>query len=229
MMFFTVLVLCVRRPETAHTTTQKHQPPSSTIPLMRQVAVNLTVVAAALICSGVGTNAFTIASPVSACKHAPSPPSASMLMSSSSDEFPVLVKQKAFVQAIDIMKNDMGMEIITEEGQRPMYAIGKLVARLPLELVGGIRLADCETLTLVSQLKESVVEETGIQSLDTIVAIRAGGDGRGWYGYEGSTNGASIADTAQAYTDAIKYAMQHNLKHIELEINRLVPLIPTTE
>jgi hypothetical protein len=34
-----------------------------------------------------------------------------------------------------------------------------------------------ETLTLVSQLKESVVEETGIQSLDTIVAIRAVGDG----------------------------------------------------
>ena len=150
-----------------------------------------------------------------------------MLMSSSSDESPVLVKQEAFVRAIDIMKNDMGMEIIT--GQRPMYAIGKLVARLPLELVSGIRFADCETLTLISQLKESVVEETGIQSLDTIVAIRAGGDGRGLYGYEGSTNGASIADTAQAYTDAIKYAMQNNLKEIELEINRLVPLIPTTE
>ena len=195
---------------------------------MRQVAVNLTVVAAALICSGVGINAFTIASPVSACKHAPSLPSASMLMSSSSDESPVLVKQEAFVRAIDILKNDMGMERITD-GQRPMYAIGKLVARLPLELVGGIRLADCETLTLVCQLKESVVEETGIQSLDTIVAIRAGGDGRGWYGYDGSTIGASIAETAQAYTDAIKYAMQNNLKHIELEINRLVPLIPTTE
>jgi hypothetical protein len=198
-------------------------------PLMRQVALNLTVVAAALICSGVGINAFTIASPVLECKHAPSLPSSSMLMSSSSDESTVvLVNQEAFVRAIDILKNDMGMERITD-GQRPMYAIGKLVARLPLELVSGIRFADCETLTLISQLKESVVEETGIQSLDTIVAIRAGGDGRGCHGYEGCTNGASIADTAQAYTDAIKYAMQNNLKDIELEINRLVPLIPTTE
>ncbi|KAL3827189.1 hypothetical protein ACHAXA_006744 [Cyclostephanos tholiformis] len=149
-------------------------------------------------------------------------------MSSSSDESPVLVNREAFVRAIDIMKSDMGMEIFSE-GQRPMYAIGRLVARLPLEFVSGIRLADCETLTLISQLKESVVDETGIQSLDTIVAIRAGDDGCGGYGYEGFTVGASIADTAQTYTDAIKYAMLNNFKHIELEVNRLVPLISSSE
>lgn len=196
--------------------------------LMRKVAVNLVAIAAALTCSGAGINAFTTTSPISARKLAHSLPSACMLMSSSSNDSPVLVNHEAFVRAIDILKNDMGMEVISE-GQRPMYAIGKLVARLPLELASGIRFADCETLTLISQLKESVVDETGMQSLDTIVAIRAGGDGRGGYGYVGSTNGASIADTAQAYTDAIKYAMQNNLKEIELEVNRLVPLIPTTE
>lgn len=192
---------------------------------MRKVVANvITAVAAAIICDG-GINGFTITSHVSPCKHARSLP---LMMSSSSAESPVLVNREAFVQAIDIMKSDMGMEIFSE-GQRPMYAIGKLVARLPLELVGGIRFADCETLTLISQLKESVVNETGIQSLDTIVAIRAGGDGLGGYGYEGSTVGASIAETAQAYTDAIKYAMHYNFKDIELEVNRLVPLMPSTE
>ena len=77
-----------------------------------------------------------------------------------------LVSQGAFVKAIDILKEDMGMEIIPDD-QRPLYAIGKLVAQLPLELVSGIRFADCETLTLISQLKQSVVDETGMQSLDT--------------------------------------------------------------
>jgi hypothetical protein len=127
---------------------------------------------------------------------------------------------------------DMGNEIISTEPTKPMYAIGKLVAQLPVELASGIRFADCETLTLISQLKESVVEVTGMQSLDTIVAIRVVGDDDGsgaYYRYEKSTNGASIADTAQAYSDAIKYAMQNNIKGIELEVNRLVPLIPSTE
>lgn len=143
-------------------------------------------------------------------------------MSSSSDDTPILVSQDAFVKAIDVLKADMGMEIIPDD-QRPMYAIGKLVAQLPLTLVSGIRFADCETLTLISQLKQSVVDETGMQSLDTIVAIRAGD------GFEGLVNGASIADTAQAYTDAVNYAMQNNLQAIELEVNRLVPMMPSTE
>ena len=68
-----------------------------------------------------------------------------------------------------------------------------------------------------------------MQSLDTIVAIRAGGDGNGSYGYEGNTNGVGIAETAQAYTDAVNYAMQNNLKDIELEVNRLVPMMPSEE
>ena len=151
-----------------------------------------------------------------------------MSESASSDEAPSLVSQGAYITAIDVLKKDMGMEIIPED-QRPMYAIGKLVAQLPLELVGGIRFADCETLTLISQLMQSVVDATGMMSLDTIVAIRAGGDGNGGYGYEGDTNGASIADTAQAYTDAITFAQQNGLKEIELEVNRLVPLMPSTE
>lgn len=120
------------------------------------------------------------------------------------------------------------MEIIPDD-QRPMYAIGKLVAQLPLELVSGVRFADCETLTLISQLKQSVVDESGMQSLDTIVAIRAGNDSKGGYGYEGDTKGKSIADTGQAYTDAVNYATQNGLKGIELEVNRLVPLMPSTE
>ena len=139
-----------------------------------------------------------------------------------------LVSQEAFVAAIDIIKGDMGMEIIPED-QRPMYAIGRLVAQLPLELVSNIRFADCETLTLIGQLTQSVVDATGMQSLDTIVAIRAGGDGSGGYGYEGDTRGFSIGDTAQTYTDAINYAMENGEKGVELEVNRLVPLVPTEE
>lgn len=154
------------------------------------------------------------------------------MSSTSSNEAPAnLVSQAAFVKAIDAIKRDMGMEIIPED-ERPMYAIGKLVAQLPLDLVSGIRFADCETLTLISQLKQNVVDETGMQSLDTIIAIRAGGDGSGdggAYGFEGDVNAKSIADTAQAYTDAINYAMENNLKSIELELNRLVPLMPATE
>lgn len=147
--------------------------------------------------------------------------------SSPSESPPILVNQEAFVRAIDVLMTDMGNDIITEP--KPMYAIGKLVAQLPVELASGIRFADCETLTLISQLKESVVEVTGMQSLDTIVAIRVvDGDGSGIYSYEKSTIGACIADTAQAYSDAIKYAMQNNIKGIELEVNRLVPLIPST-
>ncbi|KAL7531361.1 hypothetical protein ACHAXR_003995, partial [Thalassiosira sp. AJA248-18] len=174
-----------------------------------------------------GSNAFPMV-PFSARCHAQHA-SPSVLMSSTSDETPTnLVSQDAFVKAIDALKEDMGMEIIPDD-QRPMYAIGKLVAQLPLELVSGIRFADCDTLTLISQLMQSVVDATGLQSLDTILAIRAGGDGNGGYGYEGDTNGKSIADTAQAYTAAINYAMENNLKEIELEVNRLVPLMPSTE
>jgi len=135
-----------------------------------------------------------------------------------------LVNQQAFITAIDVLKKDMGMEIIPDD-QRPMYAIGKLECSLPLELVSGIRFADCETLTLISQIKQSVVDETGMQSLDTIVAIRSGGEG----GYEGDVNGKPIAETAQCYTDAINHAVQNGLKGIELELNRLVPLMPSTD
>jgi hypothetical protein len=155
--------------------------------------------------------------------------------SSTNNESPpvTLVNQEAFIRAIDVLMTDMGNEIIsTEPTSKPMYAIGKLVAQLPVELASGIRFADCETLTLISQLKESVVEVTGMQSLDTIVAIRVVGDDDSsgtCYRYEKSTNGACIADTAQAYSDAIKYAMQNNIKGIELEVNRLVPLIPSTD
>lgn len=193
---------------------------------MKQIVAHIAA-AAAVLTSGSGSNAFT-ATPLSACDRA-HPLTTMWTTSSSSEEAPAnLVSQDAFVAAIDVIKNDMGMEIIPED-QRPMYAIGKLVARLPLELVSGVRFADCETLTLISQLKQSVVDETGMQSLDTIVAVRAGGDGGGGYGYEGDTKGRSISDTAQAYTDAINYAMQNSLKEIELEVNRLVPLMPSAE
>mgnify|MGYP000081705166 CR=1 FL=1 len=74
-----------------------------------------------------------------------------------------------------------------------------------------------------------VVDETGMQSLDTIIVIRADGDRSVGYGFEWDTNGASIANTAKAYTDAINYAMENNLKDIELELNRLFPLMPSTE
>ena len=62
-----------------------------------------------------------------------------------------------------------------------------------------------------------------------VVAIRAGGDGNGSYGYEGDVNAKSIADTAEAYTNAINYAVQNGLKEIELELNRLVPLMPSSD
>ena len=118
----------------------------------------------------------------------------------------------------------MGIEVIPES-ERPMYAIGKLVAKLPIDMVSGIRLADCDTLTLISQIQTRVVDATGIQSLDTIITIRAGENG----GYEGDTCGASIADTAQAYTAAINYAAENQLSEIELEVNRLVPMVPSDE
>lgn len=110
----------------------------------------------------------------------------------------------------------MGIEIIPPE-QKPFYAIGRLVATLPLEMVSGIRLADCDTLTLISQIQTRVVETTGIQSLDTIVAVRAGE-------YVGDTAGKRIADVARCYTEAIQYATEKGLEGIELEVNRLVPL-----
>jgi len=145
------------------------------------------------------------------------------------DQTPVnLVSVDAFVTAIDVLKRDMGMEPVPREERPPMYAIGKLVAKLPLELVSGIRLADCESMTLISQLKQSVVDSTEIQSLDTIVAIRAGCDGNG-EGYEGNTSGASIGDTASVYTAAVNYAMENQLKEIELEVNRLVPMMASEE
>ena len=146
------------------------------------------------------------------------------------NETPNLVDSTAFQTAIDTLKQDMGIEIIPPE-QRPPYAIGKLRATLPLGMVSGIRLADCETLTLISQIQTRVVEETGIQSLDTIVSIRAGknnGDDEHSL-FEGDTKGASIGDTAKIYTEAINYAMERGLDGIELEVNRLVPLMPSGE
>ena len=211
--------------------------------LKKQLALHIAAAAAALLCSGegIGISAFTptaVTPPSMSCSHAQThhhhhQRSTSMLLqSSTSDDAPPvnIVSLDAFIRAIDILKSDMGIEIIPQD-QRPMYAIGKLVAQLPLELVSGIRFADCDTLTLISQLRETVVDATGLQSLDTIVAIRAGRgtSSDGSYGYEGSTNGAGIADTAQAYTNAINYAMQNDLKEIELEVNRLVPLMPSTE
>jgi hypothetical protein len=122
----------------------------------------------------------------------------------------------------------MGMEIIPDE-QKPMYAIGKLDAELPLELVGGIRFSDCETVTLISQVRQDVVDKTGISSLDTIVAIRAGNDGEGNYAYQSDVREASIQNTAQAYTEAINFAMANSLTSIQLEVNRLVPMMPSQE
>jgi len=180
------------------------------------------VVTALLILSGV-SDAFTTAqSPICSTRHQIT--STWMSTPSDSDVPANLVSQQAFITAIDVLKKDMGMEIIPDD-QRPMYAIGKLECTLPLESVSGIRFADCETLTLISQIKQSVVDETGMQSLDTIVAIRAGGEG----GYEGDVNGKPIAETAQCYTDAINHAVQNGLKGIELELNRLVPLMPSTD
>lgn len=202
---------------------------------MRLIALHFASAAIAFMCSGGDIHAFTSVTTnwlSSIHEHTHNIRSSSMLLlsSPSDDARPVnIVNIDAYLCAIDVLKSDMGIEIIPQN-QRPMYAIGKLVAQLPLELVSGIRFADCETLTLISQIRETVVDATGLQSLDTIVAVRARRDDIvGSYGYEGSTNGSSIAETAQAYTDAINYAMQNNLKVIELEVNRLVPLMPSTE
>jgi hypothetical protein len=140
----------------------------------------------------------------------------SQISSSNTDEAPKLVDQSSYQAAIDILKSDMGIEIIPPS-QRPMYAIGRLVSTLPLEMASGIRLADCDTLTLISQIQTRVVEATGIQSLDTIVSIRAGE-------YVGDTCQKKIGEVARVYTDAINYAMENQLSGIELEVNRLVPL-----
>ncbi|KAL7464217.1 hypothetical protein ACHAXS_004551 [Conticribra weissflogii] len=136
-----------------------------------------------------------------------------------------LVNQNAFITAIDILKRDMGIEPIPEEERPPLYAIGKLVAELPLDLVSGVRLADCETLTLISGLKQSVIDATGMQSLDTIVAIRAGPGDDGGYVYEGDVSEANLSTTAEVYTQAINYAVQNKLPGIQLELNRLVPMM----
>jgi len=155
-------------------------------------------------------------------------PSTATWMSEPSNTPATLVSQAAFVYGIDVLKADMGLEIIPED-QKPMYAIGKLEAELPLELVSGIRFSDCETVTLISQVRQDVVDATGLSSLDTIVAIRAGNDGEGNYAYYSDVRESSIQNTAQAYTEAINFAMTNSLPSIELEINRLVPMMPSQE
>ena len=141
-----------------------------------------------------------------------------------------LVNKDAFVTAIDILKRDMGVETDPEvDSMLNIYAIGRLEAKIPLNFVSGIRFADCETLTLISGLKQGVADETGIQPLDTIVAIRAGSDGHGGYGYEGETSGVNLEGTAAMYTAAIKYAMENKLNEIQLEVNRLVPIVAASE
>mmetsp|Transcript_11493 Transcript_11493/g.19040 ORF Transcript_11493/g.19040 Transcript_11493/m.19040 type:complete len:185 (-) Transcript_11493:1885-2439(-) len=173
---------------------------------------------AALVLSSVGCNAFTsIASKQR--------PSTATWMSNTPA---TLVSQAAFVYGIDVLKADMGLEIIPDE-QKPMYAIGKLDAELPLELVSGIRFSDCETVTLISQVRQDVADATGISSLDTIVAVRAGNDGEGNFAFESDVRESSIQNTAQAYTEAINFAMANSLPSIELEINRLVPMMPSQE
>ncbi|KAL3781749.1 hypothetical protein HJC23_004848 [Cyclotella cryptica] len=191
---------------------------------MKNVGTLVAIVAAFIInCSAFSTNVIT------SRRRSPTRIASSSSDASTNERTPVnLVSADAFVTAIDVLKRDMGMEPVPQEERSPMYAIGKLVAKLPLELVSGIRLADCESLTLISQLKQSVVDITGIQSLDTIVAIRAGFDGNG-EGYEGNTSGASIGDTASVYTAAVNHAMENQLKEIELEVNRLVPMMASEE
>uniref|UniRef100_A0A7S0FML3 Uncharacterized protein n=1 Tax=Minutocellus polymorphus TaxID=265543 RepID=A0A7S0FML3_9STRA len=138
-----------------------------------------------------------------------------------------LVGKDAFVAAIDVLKRDSGVAIDPEEASVPkMYAIGRLEATLPLELVSGISLADCEHLTLVNGLHPSVVEATGIQPLDTIVSISAG-EGEG--SFSGDTSGKDIDSTAKIYTEAIEFAVEKGLKAIGLEMNRLVTLQATSE
>eukprot|EP00577_Skeletonema_sp_RCC1716_P026656 CAMPEP_0113431762 /NCGR_PEP_ID=MMETSP0013_2-20120614/33761_1 /TAXON_ID=2843 ORGANISM="Skeletonema costatum, Strain 1716" /NCGR_SAMPLE_ID=MMETSP0013_2 /ASSEMBLY_ACC=CAM_ASM_000158 /LENGTH=190 /DNA_ID=CAMNT_0000320783 /DNA_START=57 /DNA_END=629 /DNA_ORIENTATION=- /assembly_acc=CAM_ASM_000158 len=155
-------------------------------------------------------------------------PSTATWMSEPSNTPATLVSQAAFVYGIDVLKADMGLEIIPED-QKPMYAIGKLEAELPLELVSGIRFSDCESVTLISQVRQDVVDATGLSSLDTIVAVRAGNDGEGNYAYYSDVRESSIQNTAQTYTEAINFAMTNSLPSIELEINRLVPMMPSQE
>jgi len=68
-----------------------------------------------------------------------------------------------------------------------------------------------------------VVESTGLQSLDTIVAIRAGDS------LDCVTNGMEIAKVAEAYTAAINFAVENGLSEIQLEVNRLVPMMPSAD
>ena len=138
-----------------------------------------------------------------------------------------LVGKDAFVAAIDVLKRESGVEVDPEEDSVPkMYAIGRLEAELPLEMVSGISLADCEHLTLVNGLHPSVAETTGIQPLDTIVSISAG---EGGDSYSGDTSGKDIDATAKIYTEAIEFAVEKGLKAIGLEVNRLVTLQATSE
>ncbi len=140
-----------------------------------------------------------------------------------------LVGKDAFVAAIDVLRRESGVETDPEEESAPkMYAIGRLEATLPLEMVSGISLADCETLTLVNGLHPSVAEATGIQPLDTIVSISAGGEGEG-KSFSGDTSGRDIDFTAKVYTEAIEFAVEKGLKEIGLEMNRLVTLQATGE
>ena len=140
-----------------------------------------------------------------------------------------LVGKDAFVAAIDVLRRESGVETDPEEESTPkMYAIGRLEATLPLEMVSGISLADCETLTLVNGLHPSVAEATGIQPLDTIVSISAGGEGEG-KSFSGDTSGRDIDFTAKVYTEAIEFAVEKGLKEIGLEMNRLVTLQATGE
>ena len=180
-----------------------------------------SIIAAALALVGNGCNAFTSSI---ASNQRPS----TCLMSEPSRPAAALVSQAAFVYGIDVLKADMGLEIIPDE-QKPMYAIGKLDAELPVEMAGGLRFSECETITLISQVRQDVVDATGISSLDTIAAVRAGNDGEGNYAYECDVREQTIQNTAQAYTEAINFAMTNSLPSIELEINRLVPMMPSQE
>ena len=140
-----------------------------------------------------------------------------------------LVGKDAFVAAIDVLRRETGVEADPEEESTPkMYAIGRLEASLPLEMVSGISLADCETMTLVNGLHPSVAEATGIQPLDTIVSISAEDEGKG-KSFSGDTSGRDIDFTAKVYTEAIEFAMEKGLKEIGLEMNRLVTLQATGE
>lgn len=191
---------------------------------MKQPSSSFIITAGAFILSTVsnsGCGAFTSVTPKNQVRD-------NSHYSSTATWMATLVSQAAFVNGIDVLKADMGMEIIRDE-QKPMYAIGKLDAELPLELVGGIRFSDCETVTLISQVRQDVVDKTGISSLDTIVAIRAGNDGEGNYAYQSDVREASIQNTAQAYTEAINFAMANSLTSIQLEVNRLVPMMPSQE